>query len=128
MIVDGCHGAELVESFDQHTFCVEVGKSKRSLNVLHPFGFTPFFYGLQKSGRYFKVVDEVDPTETDIFFVPGGIGTVIDNTCDAPYDFSVFISQKVLGLTELECRIFLLIECIQHVIVEVRYGIRILFV
>lgn len=128
MIVDGCYGVELVEFFDQYIFCVEVGKFKRVLNVFYFFGFILFFYGLQKFGRYFKVVDEVDLIEMDIFFVLGGVGMVIDNICDVFYDFFVFISQKVFGFIEFECCIFFFIECIQYVVVEVRYGIRIFFV
>ena len=128
IVIDSGHGAELIEPFDQHAFCVKVGKSEGTLNIFHSFGLAPFFYGLQEFRRYFEVVDEIDPTEADIFLVPGGIGTVVDDTCDAPYDFPVFISQKVFGFTKFESRVFLLIECVQHVVVEVRYGIGILFV
>ena len=45
IVINGGHGAELVESFDEHTFGIEVCESQRALYMCHSPFFSPFFHG-----------------------------------------------------------------------------------
>ena len=125
IVVDCRHGAELVKSFYQHTFCIEVGKSQWALDVCHAFGFAPFFYGFQQCRRYFYVIDEIYPAETYIFFIPFLIGFMVDNGCYTAYQFIIFISQKVFGLTKFKRSVFLFVERIKHIVIKIGNRIRV---
>ena len=80
VVVDSGHGAELVETFNQHTFRIEIGESERSGNVSHAPFLSPVFYCFDESGGYFRVVNEVYPPETDVLATPFLVGTVVDNS------------------------------------------------
>ncbi len=58
--------AELIEAFDQHAFRIEVCEAQRALYVSHSTFFSPFFYRVDQGIGYFRVVNKVDPAETDI--------------------------------------------------------------
>src|SRR3712207_3119582 len=128
MVVDGGHGAELVESFDEHPFGIEIGKSERTDNVCHAPFFSPLLHRLDECGRYFEVVEEIDPSEADVLASPFFIGMAIDDSGYASYYLSVSVGEKVIGLTKLERRVFLFIEGIQHVVVKVGHRVRIILV
>lgn len=50
VVVDSSHCAELVESFDQHSFRIEIGESQRTCDVGHAALFSPVFDGLDECG------------------------------------------------------------------------------
>ena len=50
VVVDSSHCAELVESFDQHSFRIEIGESQRTFDVSHAALFSPLFDGLDERG------------------------------------------------------------------------------
>ena len=128
MVVDGCHGAELVESFDQHTFCVEVGKSERSDNVSHAPFLPPIFYGSYQCGGYFRVVDEINPSETDVLGTPFFVSAVVDDSGYTTYYLIVLVGEEVIGFTELERCVFLLVECVKHIVIQVGHGIGVILI
>ena len=83
--------------------------------------FTPLLDGTYKGFRYFGVVDKVNPAETYFFLIPGLIGFIVDNGCYASYDSIILISKKIVGFAKLESGVFLLVEGVEHIIVEVGY-------
>ena len=99
-------GAELVETFNQHTFRIEIGESERSRNVEScPVPFPSLLLFWDESGGYFRVVNEVYPPETDVLATPFLVGTVVDNG-DTSYDLVTLVCQKIICLTEFECCTF----------------------
>ena len=128
VVVDSGHGAELVETFNQHTFRIEIGESERSGNVSHAPFLSPVFYCFDESGGYFRVVNEVYPPETDVLATPFLVGTVVDNSGYTSYDLVILVCQKIICFTEFECCILTLVKCIEHIVVKVGDGVRIALV
>ena len=77
---------------------------------------------------YFRVVNKVDPAETDILFIPGFIGLMVDYGSYAAHYFIVLVSQEILCFTEFKRCILLFIESVEHVVVEIGNGVGIAFV
>jgi len=92
-----------------------------------PF-LAPFFNGMYKGLRYFGVIDKVNPAEAHLFLVPGLVGFMVDDGGYTSYDFIILVSKKVIGFAKFESGIFLLVEGIEHIIVEIGHRIRIVFV
>ena len=128
IVINGGHGAELVESFDEHTFGIEICESQRALYMCHSPFFSPFFHGANQGIGDFRIIDEVYPAEADFLFVPGLVCLVVDDGSYTSYDFTFPISQEIVGFTKFECSVFLLVEGVEHVIEKVGDGIRVVFV
>ena len=128
IVVNGCHGAELIEAFDQHAFRIEVCEAQRALYVSHSTFFSPFFYRVDQGIGYFRVINEINPAETDILFIPGFISLVVDYGSYAAHYFIVLVSQEILCFTEFKRRILLFIESVEHVVVEIGNGVGVAFV
>ena len=128
VVVDSGHGTELVETFNQHTFRIEIGESERSGNVSHAPFLSPVFYRFDESGGYFRVVNEVYPPEADVLATPFLVGTVVDNGGYTSYDLVILVCQKIICFTEFECCILTLVKCIEHIVVKVGDGVRIALV
>ncbi len=118
----------MVESLDKHAFGIEVGESQRALYIRHSPFFSPFFHGAYQGIGYFRIVDEVYPPEAYFLLVPGLVCLVVDDGSYTSYDFTFPIGQKIVGFTEFECSVFLLVEGIEHVVEKVGDGIRVVFV
>ena len=124
IVINGGHGAELVESFDEHTFGIEICESQRALYMCHSPFFSPFFHGANQGIGDFRIIDEVYPAEADFLFqVWFALWLMMAAT--SSYDFTFPISQEIVGFTKFECSVFLLVEGVEHVIEKVGDGIRV---
>ena len=128
IVVNGRHRRELVKAFDQHTFGIHIGKSQRSLQRSHSPLAPPGNYGIDQSAANGFIIDKVYPAKAHGLRLPSFVGTAIDDGRHASYEFSILISQKIIGFAEIESRILLRREGLQHILVEVGDGIRIVFI
>ena len=128
IVVDGGHGAQLVESFYQHAFGIHVGEAQGALDVGHAPFASPLFDGADQCFGHFCVVREVYPSEAHFLFAPCLVGAVVDDGGHASHQLAVFVGQEVVGFAKLESGVFLFAECAQHVVVEVGHGVGIVFV
>ena len=102
IVIQGGHGAELVETISQHTLRIHIREAQRTDDFLHTFLLTVFLYGIQQGTHHLCIVNEVQPAETDTWALPLLVVSVIDDSCHTAYHFSVAISQEIFGLTEVE--------------------------
>ena len=128
VIIDGRHGAELVESPDEHTLRVHIGKSKRTYHILHTFLFTILFHSIQESLRNLTVVDEVNPSEANGFLSPLIVCLMVDDSSDATCQLSILIGKIILCLAELERSVLILAQGIHFVAEKIRHIVFVAFV
>ena len=87
-------GADVVETFDDHTLIVKIGEAEGTRNGGHAIflaeGDDPFNQG---AGN-FLVVDEIEPAETDFLVVPVPIRNFIDDCCYPSDKLSVLIGEE----------------------------------
>ena len=127
-IVDGWHGSELVESPDEHSLRVHIGKSKRTYHILHAFLAAIFLHSIQKCLRNLTVVDEINPSEANGFLSPLIVCLMIDDCSDATCQFSIFIGKIILSLAELERSVLVLAQGIHFVAEKIRHIVFVAFV
>ena len=77
------HRADLVESFHQKSFRIEIGKAQRADDFLHAVCPSEVLHGGDQGTGHFGVVDGVEPAETNLVMLPGLVGLVIDYCCYA---------------------------------------------
>ena len=94
VIIDGGHGAYLLEPFDKHSFVVHVGESHRSYDGFHPFGAPPFAYGVEKRVGHFGVILEVHEPETQAFLAGTLVYLMVDYAGDASHRLAVAVSHE----------------------------------
>ena len=70
MIVDQCHGADPVKTLYEHTFWVEISKSKRTCNLSHANLSSELSNSIEQCCRHLHIVDEIKPAETDLLDIP----------------------------------------------------------
>ena len=128
VVVYAVHGAQLVIPLGEHAFQVHVGESQRPHHLVHSPFFSPVLYGLQQQSRYFCVIDEVNPSESDGLLIPLLVGLVVDDGAYASHYLPVASCQEPFCFTEAESRVLLLVECVQGVLQEVGYGIGVVLV
>ena len=128
VVVDSGHGTKLIESFDQHSFRIEIGKSERAGNMSHAPFFSPVFHCFDECGRYFGIVDKVYPSETNVLTFPLFVRLIIDNCSYTSYNFIVPVCEEIICFTEFECCVFLLVEGVEHVVIEVGHRVRVALV
>lgn len=128
IVVDGGHGAQLVESPGKHAFRIHISKAKRTYHIVHSLRLAIVFYSLQKSLGHFTVVDEVDPAKTHRLAVPSLVGLVVDDSSDTTRQLSVLIGKKIFGLAKLKSGIAVLAEGIHFVAEQVGHIILVALV
>ena len=94
----------------------------------HAAFLSPFLHGADEGFGDFRIVDEVNPSEADVFLVPGLVGLVVDDGGYASYYPVVLVGEEIVSFTELECSILLLVEGVEHVVVKVgdRVGVALI--
>ena len=128
IVIDSGNGGQLVEAFNQSPFCIHIGEAQRPLQFSHSALLAPRFYRIDECLAHFFVVDEVDPTKANHFLIPSAISTVVNDSCYATYNFSILQSQEIFGFTKFESRIFRCGESVEHILVQIRHAVRIVFV
>lgn len=130
VIVVDVHGRFLVESFDEHSFTVHIGKAKWSYQFFHATLSAPPGCGIQQHTGNFQVIDEVEPSEAHLLLVPLVVGTMVDDGGNAAYHLrdAVIDSQKILRFAEIEGRVLVFAQCIPLVKTQVRNGIFATFI
>ena len=121
IVVDGGHGAQLVEAFYQHAFGIQVGEAQGTLDVRHAPFFAPLLHGAYQGFGHLRVINEVYPAEAHFLLLPRIIGFVVDDGGHAAHELAVLVGQEVVGLAKLEGGVLLSVEGVQHVVVEVGY-------
>ena len=106
IVVDGCHGADLLIPLNEHALLVHIGESERAHHGIHAFGAAPFGHGVEESVRYLGVVDEIHEAEAHILVAGAAVHLVVDNAGDAAHRLSVAEGHECLCLAEVESRIF----------------------
>ena len=107
---------------------VEEWGKERALYMGHAPFLAPLLHGAYQRFGHFGVVDEVDPAETHLFLVPCLVGLAVDDGGHATHYLVVLVSQEVVRLAELKSGILLLVEGIQHVVIEVGHRVCVVFV
>ena len=122
IIVDGGHGAELVEALGEHAFGVHVGEAQRPLHLRHPALAAPGCHGVDEGAAHVLVVHEVYPPEAHRLLLPRGVGAAVDDGRHAAHEPPLLVSQEVVGLAKLERRVLIARKRLQHVLVQVGHG------
>ena len=122
----------MVESWSKPSMSIpsgiHVGESERTFNFVHAAFASPLLDGVDECTADVEVVNKINPPEAYYLFVPGFIGTVVDDGSHTAHDFAVAHCQKVVGLAKFECCILLRRKGVEHVVVEVGYGVGVVFV
>ena len=124
MVVDSDHGAGLVESFHEHSFRVEVRETERPCDDRHAALPAPFCHGVQERFEHFPVLDEIYPSETDVFRIPSFICLAVDDGGDPSGEFPVFVCKEKFGFAEIKSGIGLPVESHRIVRTQVRHITR----
>ncbi len=111
--------SELVEAVDEHSLRVKVGETERSHYFCHAFASAPLLDGVEQGGRHFKVVYEVDPSETHALALPFVVCLVVDYSSYSACGLSVFIGDEVLCLAEVERRVLVFAQSGKVITVQV---------
>ena len=128
VVVDQSHRADAVESFNKHSLRIEICKSERTDDLLHSARLSESHDSIEKSLGYFQVIDEIDPSETDLIDLPCLICLVIYDCGHSAYYISILICKIELGITEFESTILFLVECIEIVPRHARNIVWITFI
>ena len=122
MVVVDIHGGEPVETFNEHALAVGVDEAQRTGYLCHTFLASPVFDGFQQGGRYFRVIDEVEPSEADGITVPAFVGPAVDDGGHSTYHLFVLIGQEILCLATLERRVLVAAQSGHFIGIEERHG------
>ena len=128
IVVRGGHRRELIETFDEHALGVHVGEAERPHDFRHAARPAPLLHGVDEGAAHLGFVHEVNPAEAHLLLLPFLIGPVVDDGRHASDDATVAQRQEIVGLAELERRVLLAGEGVQHVVVKVGNGIGIAFI
>ena len=130
VIVVDVHGGFLVESFDEHSLAVHIGKAKWPYQFFHATLSAPPGCGIQQHTGNLEIIDEVEPSEAHLLLVPLVVGTMVDDGGNAAYHLrdAVIDSQEILRFAEVEGRILAFAQCIPLVKTQVRNGIFATFI
>ena len=91
MVIKESHCADAVESLHQHSLRIEISKAERAYYLCHSMFASEGGDRIQKCAGHLHVVDEVDPSESDLLHTPGLVCLVVDDCSHSAYDFSVLI-------------------------------------
>ena len=127
IVIDCSHRAEFLKALDKHTFRIHVGKSKRPLDFGHALRASPFLHSLDECTAHFRVVNEINPSETHRIQIPSLVSLIVDDACHAPHHLAVLIGKIVHSLTKLHCRV-LVRERVEHILIDVRNRIFVILV
>ena len=111
MVIYQSHCTKTVITIYEHSFRVEVGKSERTDNLSHSSLASEFDDCIKQCSRNLKIIDEVDPSETDLLNLPCFISLMIYDGCNSTYYFSIFVGEIEFSFAELKCGILFLAEC-----------------
>ena len=128
IVVDGGHGAQLVEAFYQHALGIHVGEPQGALDVRHAPFFAPLLDGADEGFGHLRVINEVYPAEAHFLLLPRLVGPPVDDGGHAPRQLALLVGQEVLCLAELEGGVLLFVEGVQHVVVEVGHRVGVVLV
>ena len=122
IVVDGGHGAELVEAHDEHALGVEVSEAERTHHGGHALAAPPLLNGIEEGAAYLDVVDEINPSEAYILLLPALVGAVVDDGGYAASYLSVLIGEEVFGLAEVKSHVAVAPQRV-HVVHEQGWGV-----
>ena len=128
IVVDGGHGAQLVETFNQHTFRVHVRETQWTDHLRHTFLTPPLLNGIKQRLGHFYVVNEVYPAETYALAVPPFIGAMVDDGGNTTDNLAFAVGQEIVCFAKLKGSIFLLTKGVQLVAVQVGSVVFVPFV
>lgn len=106
IIIDGSHGAELVEALYEHSFMVHVGEPERSDDPVHSLFLAPFFNSVEQCARHLYLIGEIDEAEAHVAGTGLLVDQIVDDACDAAHRPAVFVSDKATRLAEIERWVF----------------------
>ena len=110
-IVFQVEGADVVETFHDAAFIVEVRESERAGNLRHPVLFSESDDRIDQGLGNLLVIDEIDPAEADFAVVPVAVRDVVDDGGHAPDDFAfLVVSQELFALGIFSHRVLVHIQ------------------
>ena len=110
-IVFQVEGADVVETFHDAAFIVEVRESERAGNLRHSVLFSESDDGIDQRLGNLLVVDEIDPAEADFAVVPVAVRDVVDDGGHTPDDFAfLVVSQELLALGVFSHRVLVHVQ------------------
>ena len=118
----------MVESLDEQTLLIEIGKAYGAVQLVHTLASTPFCYGVKKSLEYLVIINEIKPAEAALLDIPRLIGAMVDDAHDATNYFTITVCHIGNIFAHLECGIFLGIKGIDLVKEYRRAVVRIALV
>ena len=108
IIIDSSQGSQFIESFNQRSFMIEIGKTKWSMNSCHSFFLCPGGSYIKQRFSHFCIVNKIHPPKTGMFLIPGFVGYRIEDTCNSSGNFTLFKRHKISGFAKVQSRIFTL--------------------
>ena len=96
IIVFQVERADVVETFHDAAFVVEVRESERAGDLCHPMLPAEIDNSIQERLGNLLVIDEIDPAETDLAVVPVAVCDVVDNGGNTPHNLPFLIVSQVL--------------------------------
>ncbi len=89
-------GADVVESFHDTAFVVEVRESQRTGNLFHPMLAAEPDDRLDECFGNFLVVDEIHPAEADLGMVPVAVRDIVDDSGHTGDNFAFLVIGQIL--------------------------------
>ena len=105
IIVDGRHRAELVETLDQHSLVVHVGKTHRPVYLFHASLPRPSLDRAEQSVYHLVVIHKIDKTEPGPLLPPSLVAGAVDHPGDTSHYFPILIREEIDSVAHLERRI-----------------------
>ena len=107
IIINRSHRTDLIETLDQHTLVIHIGKAHRTVDLLHALFAGPFLDSAKKGINHLVIINKIYETKAGTFLSPSLVTRVIHHTA---YHLPVLIGKEVNSVAHLERRIFLLIQ------------------
>jgi len=79
IVVDRSHRCKFVKTLDQHALVIHIGKSQRAVDPAHPLALSPFCSCIDQCFRNLGIINEINPAESDKFFIPALIRFMVDD-------------------------------------------------
>ena len=121
MIVISSHCAQFIEAFHKHPLAVEVGETQRAMHCFHSLSARPVLNRFQQRRGNGRIIDEIEPTKTQIKFAPLFIEFTGQDSRYTANDLALAISQPVFCLAILKGRVLIPAQGVAFVHVQSRH-------
>ena len=124
VVIEGGHDGGVFVALEEESFVVKIRKADRSVETIHAVLFAPCSHRVKESFGDLEVIDEVEPSEPNVFESPFLVRASVDDAGDTSDGFVIAVRHPELVVAYFERRVHLGIEAVHLVKEQGRAVIR----